>query len=134
VIIQCKPRIKHTGNSVSCIFGFHNRTFGDIISPTFNILRQVSLQNCDRSRDAYIIHSRKITACVNRKYFAECSKTTINSKPIQGYEWTSVKNKVPSEIMVTVGLEPMQVLMMYLVDSVKKHSTVSSVFQSLILF
>ncbi len=92
------------------------------------------MQNCDRSRDAYIIHSRKITACVNRKYFAECSKTTIDSKPIQGYEWTSVKNKVPSEIMVTVGLEPMQVLMMYLVDSGKKHSTVSSIFQSLILF
>jgi hypothetical protein len=42
VIIQCKPRIKHTGNSVSHIFGFHNRTFGDITSPTFNILRQVS--------------------------------------------------------------------------------------------
>jgi hypothetical protein len=61
------------------------------------------VQNCDRSRDAYIIHSRKITACVNRKYFAECSKTTINSKPIQGYEWTSVKNKVPSEIMVYSG-------------------------------
>ncbi len=92
------------------------------------------MQNCDRSRDAYIIHPRKITACVNRKYFAECSKTTIDSKPIQGYESTSVKKKVPSEIMVTVGLEPMQVLMMYLVDSVKKHSTVSSVFQSLILF
>jgi hypothetical protein len=28
----------------------------------------------------------------------------------------------------------MQVLMIYLVDSVKKHSTVSSVFQSLVLF
>jgi hypothetical protein len=51
------------------------------------------VQNCDRSRDAYIIHSRKITACVNRKYFAECSKTTIDSKPIQGYEWTKCKKQ-----------------------------------------